>query len=348
MSIYQPSFFDEAERLTALSQLRDPLEELRRYIDFELFRPELDAVFARSAEPVAGRRPYDVVLMFKILILQRLFNLSDEQTEYQITDRLSFTRFLDLRLGSKIPDFTTVWRFREALTTAGVVKPLFDRFTARLEQQGVLTQTGMIVDATIVEVPRQRNTRGENAEIKAGETPAAWKAQPRKLAQKDVEARWTKKGGETYYGYKDHVRTDAGTVLITDYLVTPASVHDSQALVELVGPQDRDRSLWADSAYKSSESDARLRRWGVNNLIHEKGTRASGLSEAQKTHNRQKSRIRCLIEHVFGYIENSMHGPELEYIGLARISTGIGLANLTYNLCRYVQLIRLGRVPAIA
>ena len=348
MSLYQPSFFDESERLTALSQLRDPLEELSRYIDFELFRPELTAVFARSTAPVAGRKPYDAVLMFKILILQRLFNLSDEQTEYQITDRLSFTRFLGLRLGSKIPDFTTVWRFREALTTAGVVKRLFDQFTAELARHGVLTKAGVIVDASIVEVPRQRNTREENAEIKAGQTPAAWTEQPHKLAQKDVEARWTKKGGVTFYGYKDHVRTDAGTVLITDYVVTAASLHDSQALPELVGPQDQGQSLWADSAYKSAATDAQLQRWGVDNQIHEKGTRGADLSEAQKTHNRQKSRIRCLVEHIFGYIENSMHGPELEYIGLARISTGIGLANLTYNLCRYVQLIRLGRVSAMA
>ena len=144
------------------------------------------------------------------------------------------------------------------------------------------------------------------------------------------------------------MRTDAGTVLITDYVVTPASVHDSQALPELIGPQERGQSLWADSAYKSVATDVQLKRWGVDSQIHEKGTRGADLSDAQKAPNRQKSQIRCLVGHIFGYIENSMHGPELGYIGLARISTGIGLANLTYNLCRYVQLIRLGRVPAMA
>ncbi len=85
----------------------------------------------------------------------------------------------------------------------------------------------------------------------------------------------------------------------------------------------------------------------MDNQIHEKGTRGANLSAAQKTHNRQKSRIRCLLEHIFGYIENDMHGPELEYIGLASISTGIGLANLIYILYRYGQLIRLGRVSAM-
>ena len=163
-----------------------------------------------------------------------------------------------------------------------------------------------------------------------------------------MDARWTKKGGETFYGYKDHVRTDAGTVLITDYVVTPASMHDSQALPELVGPKDRGQTLWADSAYKSAATDAKLQRWGLDNQIHEKGARGHGLSDTQKAHNRWKSRIRCLVEHIFVYIQNSMHGPELEYIGLARITTGVGLANLTYNLCRYVQLIRLGRVPVAA
>lgn len=137
-------------------------------------------------------------------------------------------------------------------------------------------------------------------------------------------------------------------MLITDFLVTPATVHDSQALSKLVGPQNRGRSLWADSAYKSESIDAQLKRWGVDNQIHEKGSCSSVLSREQKAHNRQKSRIRCRVEHVFGYIENSMHGPGLEYIGLARISTAIGLANLTYNLCRYVQLIRLGRVAVAA
>ncbi len=102
---------------------------------------------------MAGRQPYDAVLMFKILILRWLFNFLDEQTEYQVTDRRSFTRLLGLRLGSKIPDFTTVWRLREVLTTAGVVKRLFDQFTAELARHGVLTKAGVIVDASIVEVP---------------------------------------------------------------------------------------------------------------------------------------------------------------------------------------------------
>lgn len=345
MSIYQPSFFDESERLAALSKLRDPLEQLARYINFEQFRSALEAVFDRE-EKQTGRRPYDVILMFKILILQRLYNLSDEQVEFQVTDRLSFTRFLGLKLGSRIPDFSTVWRFREALTNAEAVKGLFDQFTRQLEAKGVIGKNGMIVDASFVEVPRQRNSRGENQQIKEGKLPEAWRDDPDKLSHKDVDARWTKKNNQSFYGYKDHVRTDAQTVLITDYVVTDAAVHDSQVLTDLIGAEDRGRTLWADSAYKSAKTDRLLKKWKIDNQIHEKAARNRPLTREQKAHNRQKSKIRCLVEHIFGHIETSMQGPELAYIGLKRIASGVGLANLTYNMSRFVQLVRLGRIPA--
>lgn len=348
MNSYQPSFFDEAERLAKLTKLKDPLEAMKQYIDFEIFRPQLAAVFSKDRKSAAGRKAYDVVLMFKILILQRLYNLSDEQAEFQINDRQSFQRFLGLHLGSTVPDFSTVWLFREALTEAGAIKPLFDTYGAILEKQGVVTKAGTIVDASFVEVPRQRNTREENALIKQGQTPPSWENQPHKLSQKDLDARWTKKNQATVYGYKNHVRADADSKLITDYAVTDAAVHDSQALPELIGPENKGEKLFADSAYKSAQTDATLTALGIANYVHEKGARNRPLNQLQQEFNRLKSQVRCHIEHIFGCVENSMGGPELEYIGLPRIRTGIGLGNLAYNLLRHVQLIRLGRAPARA
>lgn len=347
MDTFQPSFFDESERLSALTKLNDPLATLNKHIDFEIFRPTLMSVFKRE-DKVRGAKPYDPVLMFKILILQRLYKLSDQQAEYQITDRMSFTRFLGLRIGERIPDYSTVWRFREALTEAGVMKRLFDDFGLHLARRGIISQDGIIVDASFVEVPRQRNSRGDNELVKNGQVPEEWKSQPDKLSQKDVDARWTKKNDQSFFGYKDHVRSDVGSGIITDYKVTHAAVHDSQVLFDLVGEKDAGLDLWADSAYKSTKTDERLKDLKIENHIHEKGTSLRTLDEQQKQHNREKSKIRCLIEHIFGFMENSMNGPELEYIGLSRITTGIGLANLTYNLCRFAQLIRLGRVIATA
>lgn len=343
---YQPSFFDESERLEALAKLGDPLIELDALIDFEvLFRAELEKAFAKpEAKGPGGRPSYDVVMMFKMLILQRLYNLSDEQLEFQVTDRLSFTRFLRIALGENVPDFSTVWRFREALSQGDRVRNLFDVFTETLDALGILARKGSIIDATFVEVPRQRNSRSENELIKEGEVPKDWQKSPRKLAQKDLDARWTKKNQETFYGYKDHIKTDSGTVLITDYVVTAANVHDIEAGWQLVGKEDAGTTIHADSAYKSKAMDEKLAALKIENRIHEKGHRGAKLTQEQMDHNRQKSKVRALVEHVFAYMENSMNWIYLRCVGLRRAKAQIGLANLTYNLCRYVQLIRLGRV----
>src|SRR5262249_18764694 len=125
--------------------------------------------------------------------LQSLHNLSDEQTEYLIRDRISFMRFLDLELEDPVPDATTIWLFREALAQAGLIDKLFERFGRHLEAAGYIARGGQIIDATIVPVPKQRNAKEENEAIKAGKTPGGWKKQPAKKAQKDKDARWTKK-----------------------------------------------------------------------------------------------------------------------------------------------------------
>ena len=146
--------------------------------------------------------------MFKTIILCALYNLSDDQVEHQIRDRLSFMRFLGLGLEGRVPDAKTVWLYREQLTQAGVIEALFETFDGYLKDQGYLAMGGQIIDASIVAVPKQRNSREENARIKAGETPAGWEDKPAKRRQKDVEARWTKKHGKSHYGYKNHVNVD--------------------------------------------------------------------------------------------------------------------------------------------
>ena len=343
MKTYQISFFDESKRLAALSRLGDPLEQLSKHVDFEIFRPVLTETFRKvDRKSPAGRKPLDVILMFKAMVIQRLFNLSDEQLEFQITDRSTFTRFLGLNSGETIPDYTSFWGFRESLMEKGLERKLFDQFSAKLEAEGIYAKSGSIIDATIVEVPKQRNSREENAQIKSGKIPVDWDED--KSCHKDTDARWVKKNGVSFFGYKDHIKTDAGTSLITDYRVTPASTHDSVALKELVSEADGGKPLHADSAYTGEEIEQVLRDLNIENKACEKGRRGAPLTEAQRRHNRQKSKIRALVEHVFGFMENSMNGIFLRCIGIKRATCQIGLANLTYNICRYAQLIRLNRV----
>ena len=193
----QPGFFDADERLRALSAAGDPLERLSAAVDFELFRAELDAALRRSDRARGGRPPYDPVLMFEVLVLQTLYTLSDDQTEYQLRDRLSFMRFAGLGLHEPAPDAKTVWLFRERLTRAGAIERLFRRFDAALRDEGVLAMGGRIVDATIVQARPARLTAEEKAAVRRGETPAGWSPARRLVARplsNDTE-NWT--GGDT-------------------------------------------------------------------------------------------------------------------------------------------------------
>lgn len=335
----QIGIFDESNRLKKLSSLGDPLEKLNSVIDWRMFEGALNKVFAKEQKGVGGRPPYSYLLMFKALILQRLFNISDDQAEYQINDRVSFMRFLGLSLGDRVPDAKTIWLFRDTLVKAAVMEDLFKLFNLQLEQQGIISHKGTIVDATFVEAPRQRNTREENRQIKEGKTPEEWDRPENvsKIRQKDTDARWMTKNKERHFGYKDHVKVDADSKLITAYSVTDASIHDSQELIELI--DEKDQVLYADSAYSGNPIADKLPK-EIKNQIHEKGYRNRPLSEEQKAENKRKSRIRARIEHVFGYITGSLHGITVRSIGIARAKFNIGLTNLIYNLCRYEILTR--------
>lgn len=161
-------------------------------VPWETFRGDIEAVVLTADEArksSAGRKPIDAIILFRMLILQSLYNLSDEQIEYQVRDRLSFTRFLGLGIEASIPDGTTLWLFRETLAKAGLMDKLFERFGQHLEAKGYIARGGQMVDATIVPVPRQRNSRDENDQVKAGTTPRDWKKRPAKDRQKDNDAR---------------------------------------------------------------------------------------------------------------------------------------------------------------
>jgi IS5 family transposase len=308
-------------------------------MDWEIFRPILQRALQKERKGPGGRPPYDCVLKFKVLVLQMLYKLSDDQAEYQINDRMSFMRFLELGMGDRVPDAKTIWQFRETLKEAGVMEELFERFDQELESAHLITHKGSIVDATFVDAPRQRNTREENKKIKAGEVPEEWEKpeNTNKLRQKDTDARWTKKNQETHYGYKDHVKVDADSKLIVEYSVTSANVHDSQALQGLV--TEEDQVLYADSAYSGTDLLASLPEKVVRN-VHEKGCRNHPLTEEQKESNRLKSKIRVRVEHIFGFMTNNMGGIALRSIGIARAEFHIGLRNLVYNICRYEFLMR--------
>jgi IS5 family transposase len=312
------------------------LPKLKKLVDWERFRPDLETVVDKERKSNAGRKAFDVILMFKVLVLQSLYNLSDERLEFQIRDRISFMRFLGLTLGDAVPDEKTIWLFREQLTEAGVIKRLFEDFEAFLGEKGFSAKRGQIIDASIIAAPRQRNSRDENRQIKAGETPEDWSEQ--KKRQKDTDARWTQKNGQNHYGYKNHIEIDVKHKLIRDYEVTPASVHDSQVFEALLDEDNSSRDVWADSAYRSEEKLEALGKGRFREHLQRKGCKHKKLTEWEKKGNRTRSRIRSRVEHVFGVQAMRAGDLILRTIGLIRAKAKIGLRNLAYNLDRFCVL----------
>ena len=270
----QMGFFDLSDRYASLDAKKDPLLEIDAVVPWEEFRPSLERIWRKpdaDRKSRAGRKPIDAVLMFKALVLSALYNLSDDQIEYQIRDRLSFMRFLGLGLGDRVPDAKTVWLYRDALAQAGKVEELFGLFDGYLNRQGYIARGGQILDASIVPVPRNHNTRDENAAIKKGEVPEDWADKPAKRMQKDVDARWTKKHGKSHYGYKNHVNVDRKHKLVRRYHVSDAALHDSQAVDHLLMQGNTGSGVWADAAYRSEEMEAKLRDRKLKSHIQRKG-----------------------------------------------------------------------------
>lgn len=347
----QPGFWDIEERYARLSEVGDPLEKLNAVVPWEVFRKPLAKALKRSDGAKGGRPPYDPVLMFKVLVLQALYNLSDDQAEFMIQDRLSFMRFLGLGLSDRVPDAKTIWLFREHLAQARAVENLFARFDKHLAKSGYLAMGGQIVDATIVAAPKQRNTEGEKADIKAGKIPEDWTEQPAKLRQKDRDARWTVKfskakaneAGKTKqrdiavpaFGYKNHASIDRRHGFIRGWNVTSASAYDGAQLRNVLDQSNTGSTVWADTAYRSKKNEAWLEKNGYFSDIHHKKPKGRPMSEPTARANGRRSKVRAFVEHVFAHQKARM-GLFVRTIGLARATTKIGMANLAYNLTRYI------------
>ena len=364
----QPGFFDIDERLKRLSNLGDQLEAFAGAVDFEVFRADLVRALSYSAGSQGGRPPFDPVMMFKVLVIQAANSLSDERTEFLISDRLSFMRFLGLGLSDRVPDARTIWLFREKLTKAGAIQPLFDRFDATLRAAGYLAMGGQIVDASLIAAPIairdglrsailwQRNTEDEKKDLKEGRIPKDWKARPAKLRQKDRDARWTVKFSKAKerpdgskppvdiaiptFGYQNHIAIDRRFGLIRTWQATDAAAYEGARLREgLLDKSNSASGVWADTAYRSKANEAFLEANGFVSHIHRKKPKGKPMPEAVRRANNTKSKVRSHVEHVFAAQKDRMD-LFVRTIGIARATTKIGMANLVYNIKRLLFLQR--------
>lgn len=334
------NLFEEEFTIEALSQWAIPLRNSHRWSTLRCSVLHLKMFWSsKDCKTPAGRPQIDVVLMFKVIFLQRYYGLGDHQIQYQITDRTSFRQFLGIHTVDEVPDEKTVWACKNKLAEDGTFDRLFDEFRTFLDNKGLSFNEGKIIDATFVEAPKQRNTKEENKQIKSGNGKDLWnpeegdsereKARKKhKKSHKDVDARWTKKRGENHYGYKNHVKADKKTKLIEKYHTTDASVHDSNVIEPLIDEEkDKGQDLFLDAGYESKEDV--VKRKGMNPVISEKGHRNNPLTDEQKKNNRVKSKDRCRIEHIFGFIEGAMNGSFVLSIGMMRAKAANALPTLS-------------------
>jgi len=337
-----PGLFDHDHRLEQISAQGDPLEKLNEIIDWEMFRPLLDRACAKEQKAPGGRPHYDYVLMFKVLVIQHLYKLSDAQMQYQLIDRLSFQRFLGLTLADAVPDEKTIWLFRDRLSDQGVIQELFDTFKVHLAHAGLLAKEGVIVDATLIAAPIQRNTRDENKKIKNDTVPEDWEKQPHKRRQKDTDARWTRKHGKSYYGYKGHTKIKRTSKLIDSFELTSANTDDRDVLGTLLDQDEGGVEIYGDKGYAGENAKNIVRKHKGKYRILKSGHRHKELTPQQKAVNRKRSRVRSRVEHIYGAMKMQLGGTAVRSIGEIRAAFSFGMTCLLYNMTRYDFLVRSG------
>ena len=337
-SAIKPDLFAEQEHRNKLDSLGDPLLDIVKHMDFAALAARVDEVAPRKDAGKGGRPAYPTETMVRIVVLKRLYNLSDEAMEYQLLDRMSYKRFCGLADSRTIPDRTTLWNFANRIGEEGA-RALFDGVHSQLLSQGFIARGGQIIDATLVPAPKQHNRSAERELIKEGAMPVDWK--PAKRRQKDLDASWTQKHGKSYHGYKCSVNVDKKYKVIRKLKTDTARVADGDHVLDLMDDFNTSADVYADRGYPSKAREAWLKENGYRNQIQRKGQANKPLSEAQLRRNHRMAKSRARVEHVFAAIEQ-MGGKMIRTIGQARADFAMTMMATCYNLKRFVYFQKTG------
>lgn len=333
------SLFASDERERKLDRIGDPLAALDAAVDFAAIADQVKALLPVVDYAKGGRPPFSALLMVKLLVLKQLYNLSDDQVEYQALDRVTFQRFLGLKSSSRVADAKTFWAFQQTLMKVGAAPVIAEAVQRQLAGAGYIARNGQLIDATIVRAPVQHFTRQEKEILARGEIPEDWS--PAKRAQKDVDARWTKKHGKSYFGYKAHVSADVRHKLARKSVVTDAAVHDTNHFEDLLDASNTSREVSADKGYVDGAREARLANAGWRVKVQRKARKGKPLGARQKGRNTTIARVRARVEHVFAGL-HQMGGQLVRTIGLARAEFQITTKLAVYNLKRWASLRKCG------
>lgn len=294
------------------------LEELHELVDWSA----VAAVAERVRSGATGRPPYAPLKMLKALYLQALYDLSDEDLEEALVDRLSFRKFCGFSLSDETPDKSTICRFRQDAADCGVLERCFQTITAGLDKRGLVTRKGTLVDATIVAARHKRPPMEAGRGAKNAAEP---------------EADWTFKSGKSYFGYKLHIGMDEGG-LVRKAVFTPAKTYESEVADALISGDER--AVYGDRAYENKHRRRRLEAQGIKDRTMRRANRWQPVLPARlQLRNRLISRRRAPVEAVFSALKRLYGMGRARYASLAR-NAGRAFAVLTLlNLCRARRMI---------
>lgn len=284
-------------------------------------------VIDKSNTDKGGRKPLPFEWKVKMLFLQYAFNLGDEELEDQLIDRLSFQKFVGINFDQEIPDFTTLWYFKEALIQHKLMDRIFSSINHQLELNGLILKKGTIADATIIESDNKPLSRQKREELES-----------KPSVQIDIEAQSTEKNGKKFFGYKGHIGVDVESKLIRKRKFTPANVHDSQAFEEVLSGDEK--SIWGDKAYPNDKHKHIARTLGIFYGILDKKKRGKELSGKQQKRNKQKSSVRAAVEHPFAFMRKKLKMGLATAKNRARNALRFDMNCILYNVLRADWLLK--------
>ena len=309
------------------TSLTDGFEKFRKKTRKEQFLDDMETIIpwkelCEAIEPFypkpqgAGRRPIGIERMLRIYFLQHWFNLSDPAAEEVLYDSRAMRQFVGIDLGEEpAPDETTICKFRHLMESHNLGDRLFNLVNQYLKENGLKVNRGTIVDASIINAPS--STKNKNK-------------------QRDPDMHQTRKGNQWFFGMKAHIGVDSKTKLIHSVVATPANVHDSVILGDLLhGEESR---VWGDSAYAGQGDAITANAPKARNFTNKKGSRYVTLSEADRSRNRNKSKVRAKVEHLFGVMKCRFGFTKVRYKGLAKN------AHHLFVSCALVNLVMAKKV----
>ena len=323
----QVSLLDSAfNRRKKRSRSDSLLQKIDQFVDWKKLEVICQPMYKPSRR---GRPTVPIQFSLKCLILQYLYNLSDPALEDALIDRMSFQRFLGISYETEIPDFSTIWRFRERLSKAGLLDQVFEAVLELLEQHNAILRRGTLIDATLVQAAR-RPPKADSLQDSGSSSGG------RESAQRDRDASSVKQGKKFCYGYKGHIAVDQGSGIIRKQSFTSACVHDSQQTEKLICGDEQ--SVFGDKAYANDERKRSFRKAGVYNGILDKGKRNQPLSQKQKKANQRKSRVRSAVERPFAWFKRMLGYRLVRYVNLRRNALQFTFLCIIHNFRRGVCL----------